>query len=118
MRHRLVTLLCAVVAVAISAAAWAHEGHAHKVMGTVTMAAADHVMIKTTDGKDETITVNAKTKVVRGKTALTFADIKPGMRLVITLESDKAPLLATEVQVGAVKPSAATAQSAPHTTHK
>ena len=24
----------------------AHEGHEHKVMGTVTMAAADHVMLK------------------------------------------------------------------------
>ena len=24
----------------------AHEGHDHKVMGTVTMAAADHVMLK------------------------------------------------------------------------
>ena len=77
MRHRLFTLLCAVVAVAISAAAWAHEGHAHKVMGTVTMAAADHVMIETTDGKDETITVNAKTKIVRGKTTILFVSVRP-----------------------------------------
>ena len=117
MRHRLFTPLCAVVAVAISAAAWAHEGHAHKVMGTVTMAAVDRVMIKTTDGKDETITVNAKTKVVRGKTAIKTADIKPGTRVVVTVESDKAPFVATEIQVGATEQPAATEPSAPHT-HK
>ena len=117
MRHRLFTLLCAVVAVAISAAAWAHEGHAHKVMGTVTMAAADHVMIETTDGKDETITVNAKTKVVRGKTAIKSADIKPGTRVVATVESEKAPFVATEVQVGATEQPAPTKTAAPPT-HK
>lgn len=99
MRHRLLTLLCAVT-VAVPAIAWAHEGHAHKLMGTVTMAAADHLMIKTAEGKDETIAVNAKTKVVRGKVALKSADIKPGTRVVVTMASDKAPLVATEVQVG------------------
>ena len=119
MRHRFVTALCAVVAVAISSAAWAHEGHAHKVMGTVTMAAADHVMIKTTDGKDETITVNAKTKVVRGKTAIKSADIKPGTRVVVTVASDKAPFVATEVQVGAAEqPTAGTTKPSAPQTHK
>jgi hypothetical protein len=29
----------------------AHEGHDHKVLGTVTMAAADHVMLKDKDSK-------------------------------------------------------------------
>jgi hypothetical protein len=41
----------------------AHEGHEHKVMGTVTMAAADHVMLKDKDGKDVTIKVTKETKV-------------------------------------------------------
>ena len=100
MRH-LLTLFCAAVIVAGSTTAWAHEGHAHKLMGSVTMAAADHLMIKTTDGKDATIMVNAKTKVLRGKTAITSADIKPGARVVVTMDSDEAPLVATEVQVGA-----------------
>ena len=122
MRHRLLTLLCSIALLA-PAIAWAHEGHAHKVMGTVTMAAADHLMVKTTDGKDETITLNAKTKVVRSKTAIKSADIKPGTRVVVIVQSDKAPFVATEVQVGTIeKPAAeepaATAQSAPHTTHK
>ncbi len=33
----------------------AHEGHDHKVLGTVTMAAADHVMLKDKDNKDVTV---------------------------------------------------------------
>jgi len=114
MRHQLLTLLCATFALALPASAWAHEGHAHTVMGTVTMAATDHLMIKTTDGKDATITVNAKTKVVRGKTAMKLADVKAGTRVVVTLESEKEPLVATEVQVGATQEAAAAAQPAPH----
>jgi hypothetical protein len=34
----------------------AHEGHDHTIMGTVTMTAADHVMLKDKDGKDIIIT--------------------------------------------------------------
>ena len=41
----------------------AHEGHEHKVMGTVTMAAADHVMLKDKDGKDVMVKVTKDTKV-------------------------------------------------------
>ena len=37
----------------------AHPGHEHKVMGTVTMAAADHLMLKDKDGKDVTVKVTA-----------------------------------------------------------
>ena len=46
-----------IMAVAIAAAlvgptvARAHEGHAHKVMGTVSSVEGNHVMVKTTDGK-------------------------------------------------------------------
>jgi hypothetical protein len=83
-------------------------------MGTVTMAATDHLMIKTSDGKNATIMVNAKTKVVRGKTAVTSADIKPGARVVVTMGSDKAPLVATEVQVGTAEQPTASAAAAEH----
>ena len=36
---------------------WAHDGHEHKNMGTVTMAAADHVMLKDREQKDVTVKV-------------------------------------------------------------
>ena len=53
MKHMFATVLAlAVLAPGSGARVLAHEGHEHKVMGTVTMAAADHVMLKDKDGKD------------------------------------------------------------------
>lgn len=66
----------------------AHPGHEHKIMGTVTMAAVDHVMIKDPDGKDATVTINKDTKFVRAKKAMKAADMKMGMRVVITAVTD------------------------------
>jgi len=50
-----------VLTLGVSARLVAHEGHEHKVMGTVTMAAADHLMLKDKDGKDVTVKVTADT---------------------------------------------------------
>jgi hypothetical protein len=79
---------------------FAHEGHDHKVMGTVTMAVADHIMVKDTDGKDVTIQVTKNTKV-RAKPAMKVEDIKAGTRVVITAEMEKDKMVAKEIQVGA-----------------
>jgi hypothetical protein len=48
-------LAFAVVALGSGVSLLAHEGYGHKVMGTVTMAAADHLMLKDKDGKDVTV---------------------------------------------------------------
>ena len=45
-------------------AASAYEGHNHKVLGTVTMAASDHVMLKNKDG-EVTVHITKDTKVLR-----------------------------------------------------
>ena len=78
----------------------AHEGHEHKVMGTVTMAMADHVMLKATDGKDLVIQVTKDTKVFRGKEAMKAQDIKVGTRVVITAIEEKTQMRAVAIQVG------------------
>lgn len=77
----------------------AHEGHDHKVMGTVTMAAADHLMVKDKDGKDVTIQVTAETKV-KAKASTKVADIKPGTRVVVTAVTEKDQLKAKLIEVG------------------
>jgi hypothetical protein len=80
----------------------AHEGHEHKVMGTVTMAAVDHVMLKDKDGKDVTVKVTKDTKV-KAKPVLKVEEIKPGTRIVVTAveEKDKS-MTAKTIEVGAV----------------
>ena len=80
----------------------AHEGHEHKVMGTVTMAAADHVMLKDKDGKDVTVKVTKDTKI-KAKPAVKVEDIKVGSRVVITAVEEKdTSMTAKSIEVGAL----------------
>jgi hypothetical protein len=97
------TIIIAVFAVmsASSGIVAAHEGHNHRIMGTVTMAAADHVMLKDKDGKDVTVKVTRTTKI-RAQPALKVEEIKSGTRVVITAtqEKDKS-FTAKIIEVGA-----------------
>ncbi len=90
MTRRTITSLLGVWAIAFAFAgvAVAHPGHEHKIMGTVTMAAPDHVMLKDKDGKDATVTINTDTKFLRSKKAMKAADMKVGMRIVVTAVTD------------------------------
>ncbi len=80
--------------------AWAHEGHAHTVMGTVTTHHENRLEVKTADGKTVTITLNAKTTVVRGSQKLTVADLAEGQRVVVDVGEGKQPLTARQVKLG------------------
>lgn len=82
----------------MSGVALAHPDH--KVMGTVTMVAADHVMIKDKAGKEHTIKLAKTTKVTKNKKAMKAADIKVGTRVVVTAVSDN-DLTAKVIEVGA-----------------
>ena len=80
----------------------AHPGHEHKIRGIVTMAAADHVMVKDKDGKDATVTINKTTKFMRAKKSMKASDMKVGMRVVISAvtDQDDDKSVATVVQLG------------------
>jgi hypothetical protein len=99
-RFSAVILALAISTLGLGARAFAHEGHEHKVMGTVTMAAADHVMLKDKDGKDVLVKVTADTKV-KAKPALKVQEIKPGTRIVVSaLENKDKSLTAKTIEVG------------------
>jgi DNA-binding protein len=71
----------------------------------VTMAAADHVMLKARDGKDVTIQVTKDTKV-RSRPAMKVEEIKVGTRVVVTATQNKnGTFTARIIEVGAVPPS-------------
>ena len=101
MVRRTAVALVTVFAVVLTAGAVvAHEGHDHKIMGTVTMAAADHVMLKDKDGKDITVKVTKETKV-KSKPAMTVEEIKAGTRVVITATQAKdKSFTAKSIEVG------------------
>ena len=97
-----------VAALAIPGYALAHEGHAHKVMGTVAMSHENHLEVKATDGKTTMITLNEKTAILRGKTKIKVDEIKPGDRVVVTAtetkdKDGKATMVASEVRIGAAR---------------
>jgi hypothetical protein len=79
----------AVVAL-IATSAFAHAGHAHTYMGTVTMLhGEDAFMIKTTDGKDVTITTTPNTRFLRADNqAGDRSEIVVGSRVVVKMTKD------------------------------
>lgn len=87
-RFILAITAAAVMTMTLGGIAIAHPGHEHKIMGTVTMAAADHVMLKDKDGKDATVSINKDTKFLRAKKAMKASDVKVGMRIVVTAVTD------------------------------
>ena len=66
MKNRIVAMVI-MVALALPAVARAHEGHMHKVLGTIASVQGEHVQIKTTDGKTMTLMLDKETTVTRGK---------------------------------------------------
>lgn len=89
-----------VLALVSSVRLWAHQGHDHKVMGTVTMAAADHIVVKDTDGKDVTVKVTKDTRV-KAKPAIKVEAIKVGTRVVVTAAEQKdKTMVAKTIELG------------------
>ena len=94
-----------VMALAVPVAVAAHEGHAHKVLGTVTSITGDKVEMKTPEGKMVTLTVNAKTTYARGKQKVDSTAMKVGERIVAEVASEKA-MVASSVTMAAAVPTA------------
>ena len=86
----------------IPVAARAHEGHLHKVMGTVASIEAGQVAVKTTTGTTVMVVLDAKTAVTRGKTKLTAAAVKVGDRVVVEGTQAKTIVTAKTVKLGEV----------------
>lgn len=94
-------LVCAALIAPAGATVFAHGGHDHKVMGTITSTSATQVVVKEKDGKTVTIQVTPETRI-KATPALKAAQIKPGTRVVVTAEVAKDnSMRAKIVEVGA-----------------
>src|SRR5687768_11491524 len=96
------------IATGVPAVSFAHGGHAHKVMGTVSSVDGQNIVVKTTDGKIVTVKMDAKTKITRGKIKVDATSVKVGERVVAEGAEEKTNILATTVQLPA--PAATTAK--------
>ncbi len=100
MNRKVVVGLVLVVALTIPAVVHAHEGHTHKVMGTVSTVTDTQVEVKTTDGKTVAIALDAKTVYRQGKAKVDAKALKVGERVVVEAEGDKT-MTAKTVQLAA-----------------
>jgi hypothetical protein len=101
--RRFAVVLSFLTALALPAAVLAHEGHAHKIMGTVTQVHADavsHVEVKTTDGKTVVLKVDDQTKFTKGKAPATLKDVQVGARVVATVTMEGNTTTASEIVLG------------------
>jgi Domain of unknown function (DUF5666) len=106
MQKKWIVAIVLAVALVVPTLARAHEGHAHKVMGTVSSIDGKNLMVKTTDGKTVMVMLDAKTKITQGKNKVEVTTLKVGDRVVAEGPEEKNMLTATSLKVG--EPAAAT----------
>jgi hypothetical protein len=82
-------VLVLVIAFAIAPSVLAHEGHLHRLMGTVAAIHGERLQVKATTGETSEVVVNDKTKILRGVAAQKASEIKPGERVVIVMTESK-----------------------------
>ena len=82
------------------------HGDAEHVRGVVTNITGTAITVDVSAKKPRTVTVDAKTMVMRGKSHLTLKDVKVGDRVV--LDVDKKTSVATEITLAAAAPATTT----------
>ena len=104
MNKRWIVAIALAGALVVPSVARAHEGHAHKVMGTVSSVDGNNLMVKTADGKTVMVMLDKKTAITRGKTKLDAASVKVGDRVVAEGIEEKDMIMAKTVKLGEVAP--------------
>jgi hypothetical protein len=77
------------------------------IMGTVADVDAQHVVVKTKDGKTQSILMNDQTTFRKGKATATRADLQVGDRVVVHTTGKGDPLTAGEIHFSSAGKAAA-----------
>jgi hypothetical protein len=97
------TLLIAIGISLSAVGAFAHDGHIHKIMGTITARDAKHIEVRTPSGENLSIAITAKTTATRDKRRVPLSEVQVGKRVVVAIGNGEDPLIAGEIQVGATR---------------
>ncbi len=81
--------LTTLVLLASAGTVWAHPGHAHKILGTVTAVTASSVDVLDRSNEKTTFAITKDTKIRVGKAAGTIKDVKTGLRIVVEGEEEE-----------------------------
>ena len=100
-RRTAVTLAAGVLLAGLAPAVLlAHPGHDHKILGNVTMAAVDHLVVMDRQGKNHTIQITSTTKVLRDRKPVRVEEIKEGLRVAVTAVTEDDKLVAKTIELG------------------
>ncbi len=116
-RRMLAGLGWTAVAVLGASVAAAHEGHDHKLMGTVAAVDGTTLHVEQQDHSHVTVVLTETTKYLRGKTAAKGADLVKGQRVAVTYRDEAGRKVAREVLLGVQpgeKSEKAKTQAPPH----
>ena len=105
------TLLAVMAALALAGGVAFAHGDAEHVRGTVTSVSDTAITVQVSGKQARTVTINAKTMVMKGDAHLTVKDVHVGDRVI--LDVDKKTSVATEVKVATAAASASTTSAAP-----
>lgn len=106
-----------IAALAVPVASWAHEGHAHKVMGTISAVTDKQLEVKGTDGKTVVIALDAKTVYQLGKAKADSKILKVGERVVVEAEQAQGAKIMTAKTVQMAAATTTPAAATPAATH-
>ena len=85
--------------VALAGRVLAHEGHEHKMMGTVTAVDAAHLDMDSKDGGKVSIVLTKDTKCFKGSAPAAVSDIKVGDRVVVSAVEAGKKMVAHEIRM-------------------
>jgi Domain of unknown function (DUF5666) len=91
-------MLAVFIVLCFHTSAFAHGGGLH-IMGTVADMDAQHVVVKTKDGKTQSVQVNDHTMYRKGKATASSADVQVGDRVVVHTTGKGDPLTAKEIHL-------------------
>jgi hypothetical protein len=84
MRTLRVVAIAAAFALLLSVTAFAHEGHPHRFLGTLSSVQGSQLEVKTTDGKTVVFTLDEKTVIQQGRAKADVKELKVGERIVVS----------------------------------
>jgi hypothetical protein len=105
------TFLAVTAALVLAGGVSFAHGNAEHVRGTVTNVSDTAITVQVSAKQARTITINAKTMVMKGDAHLTVKDVHVGDRVI--LDVDKKTSVATEVKLATAPASASTTAAAP-----
>lgn len=79
-----IVAIASVLALSLSVTAFAHEGHPHRFMGTLSAVTGSQLEVKTTDGKTLVFALDGKSVVQQGRAKAEVKDLKVGERIVVS----------------------------------